>query len=354
MGECTQSIMVRTDRQLVEACLAGETQAFAALVDRYRYPVYGLCVSYTKDFDAAEDAAQEAFIASYLNLGSLPEPDGFGPWLKRIATNQCWMWGRRQRRQKPLGPEEEAFADPAPSPEEGLLRGERRRQVLSAITRLSEAQQQVVVLFYLKELTLQQIADFLEVAPQAVEQRLYRARQKLRERSLDMVAETLEGAQLPEDFTNKVVAKALAQGEQLLAEKDWTAARSAFSRITEALPDHAQAHRGLGLALEGSIRTALREPDVFGDSELVQDTFAALERAYHLGTTDDKLINAKSPPDPPVRPNRAPVIARPRHSSPAKPSHPHLDRTNPALNRRFGLSVMVPYRCYPFALIAEV
>ena len=106
LGECTHvSNTLRTDRQLIEACLAGETQAFAILVDRYRYPVFGLCVGYTKDFDAAEDAAQEAFIASYLGLGTLHEPEGFGPWLKRIAENECRMWLRRQRRQVPLGPE---------------------------------------------------------------------------------------------------------------------------------------------------------------------------------------------------------------------------------------------------------
>ncbi len=286
---------MRTDRQLVEACLAGETQAFAALVDRYRYPVYGLCVGFTKDFDAAEDAAQEAFIASYLKLGNLHEPDGFGPWVKRIAINQCRMWRRRQRRLVPLTPEQEAvLADPARSPEDSIIRREQRQQVLGAIAGLSEAQQQAVVLFYLKELTLQQIADFLEVEPQTVEQRLYRARRKLKERRLDMVAATLEGTQLPEDFTDQVVAEAVSKGEQLLSEKDWAAAKTMFSRVTEALPDHAQAHRGLGLALDGSVKAALREPKVFGNGELVQETFAALERAYHLGTADDKVVNALS------------------------------------------------------------
>ena len=50
------------DAHLVEACLEGDYRAYAALVDRYRYPVFGLCLSYVKDFDAAEDAAQEALI----------------------------------------------------------------------------------------------------------------------------------------------------------------------------------------------------------------------------------------------------------------------------------------------------
>ena len=51
------------DERLVEACLEGDARAFAVLVGRYRYPVYGLCLSYIRDFDAAEDAAQEALAA---------------------------------------------------------------------------------------------------------------------------------------------------------------------------------------------------------------------------------------------------------------------------------------------------
>ena len=67
------------DAQLVEACLEGDHRAYAVLVDRYRYPVFGLCLSYVKDFDAAEDAAQEALIAAYLKLESLPEPQKLRP-----------------------------------------------------------------------------------------------------------------------------------------------------------------------------------------------------------------------------------------------------------------------------------
>ena len=284
-----------SDRQLVAECLAGEAQAFARLVDRYRSPVYGICLGQTKDFDAAEDAAQEAFIASYLGLGRLPDPDAFGPWLKRIAVNQCRMWRRRQRRLVRLGPEAEAeVPDPAPSAEEALVKQEQRRVVMNAIAKLSEPQQQAVVLFYLKELTLQQVAGFLEVAPQTVEQRLYRARRKLKQEMVNMVSETLGEAELPEEFTEKVVAEALEQGERLLAEKDWEAARSSFGRIAEALPDHAKAHRGLGLALAGSVDTALRAPEVFDNQERVRETFNSLERAYQLGSADDQVVLALS------------------------------------------------------------
>ena len=286
---------MKDDRQLVEACLAGEVQAFAALVDRYRYPVYGICLGYTKDFDAAEDAAQEAFIASYLKLGNLPEPEAFGPWLQRIAVNQCRMWWRRQRRRTSLGEEQErALVDPAPSPEERVVEEEDRRQVLAAIAQLSEAQQQVVVLFYLRDLSLRQIADFLGASPQSVEQRLYRARLRLKEEMLDMVEKTLKGRELPEDFTDKVVAEALDRGEKLLAEKQWSSARDEFRRITDILPDHPAAQRGLALALNGTFNEELRREHIFDDEELVQETFTALRRAYDLGSCDDDLIRALS------------------------------------------------------------
>ena len=59
---------MKEDRHLVGACLRGDTRAFGALVERYRYAVYGLCLGYTRDFDAAEEAAQEALVTSFLKL----------------------------------------------------------------------------------------------------------------------------------------------------------------------------------------------------------------------------------------------------------------------------------------------
>jgi RNA polymerase sigma-70 factor (ECF subfamily) len=103
------------DAQLVKACLEGDYRAYTALVDRYRYPVFGLCLSYVRDFDAAQDAAQEALVGAYLKLESLPEPQHFGPWLRKIAANHCRMWLRHTRRQVALD-EQHTLVDPTPSP----------------------------------------------------------------------------------------------------------------------------------------------------------------------------------------------------------------------------------------------
>ena len=280
------------DAHLVEACLEGDYRAYAALVDRYRYPVFGLCLSYVKDFDAAEDAAQEALINAYLKLESLPEPQSFGPWLRTIAANYCRMWLRRQRRQVCFD-EERAPADPALSPAAQVLVRERRQQVLAAVARLSRVQQQAVVLFYLEDLSLAQIAAFLEVSVATVEQRLYRARRRLKEEMLNMVEENLQDHHLPADFTREIMAEALSRGEQLLTERSWSQARKAFNRVAAAVPDHREAHRGLALAFDGETREALKsENGHFADDRLLDDTFAALHKAYELGADDEMIIRS--------------------------------------------------------------
>jgi len=283
------------DGRLVEACLEGDRRAFAVLVDRYRYPVYGLCLSYTGDLDAAEDAAQEALISAHAALEKLPEPHRFGPWLRRIAANQCRTYLRRQRRRVALSEELEAqLVDPARNPEEKVVDREERRQVLEAIGRLSRPQQEAVMLFYLEEKPLKQVADFLEVSVQTVEQRLYRARHRLKEEWMGMVEKVLKDQQLPEGFTQKVVEEALKRGRESLEGGDWSTARREFGRITGALPEHLEASRGLAMAFNGEVREGLREARHFGDRQLLQETLAALRRAYELGADDIQVVRAIS------------------------------------------------------------
>lgn len=280
------------DAHLVEACLEGDYRAYAALVNRYRYPVFGLCLSYVKDFDAAEDAAQEALVGAYLKLESLSEPQHFGPWLRKIAANHCRMWLRRQRRQVALDEERQQLVDPAPSPAAQVLAHEHRHQTLAAVARLSRPQQQAIVLFYLEDLSLKQVATFLDVSVATVEQRLYRARLRLKEEMLNMVKENLNQHQLPEDFTREVIEEALARGEELLEERSWSQARREFARIAAALPEHPQAHRGLALAFDGEVREALNQEAHFADRQLLDDAFAALHKAYELGAYDEKIVRS--------------------------------------------------------------
>lgn len=279
------------DRDLVERSLRGEVRAFSALVDRYRYAVFGLCLGHTRDADTAEDMTQEAFIKAFLKLRELADPDRFAPWLRRMAINECRMWHRRQPDQISLNEAEvEQVAGQAPSPEDERISREVRQTVLAALGQLSEPQQQVVTLFYLEELSLDQIATFMGISLPAANQRLYRARRQLKQEMLDMVEETLGQQKLPKNFTEEVVTTALQRGRQLLEEKRWPEAKAEFRKVVSAIPGHLDAQRGLALALDGQVHAMLKGEQQPLDEKLLQEALVAHEEAYRLGARDKETI----------------------------------------------------------------
>jgi len=91
----------RTDRQLVEVCLAGNRDAFAELVRRHQDSVFGLAVGMTRNREDAADMAQEAFIRAYGKLEQYNPGYAFKPWVLRICANQTKnLFRKRTRRRK--------------------------------------------------------------------------------------------------------------------------------------------------------------------------------------------------------------------------------------------------------------
>ena len=275
------------DSDLVEASLGGDVQAFARLVERYRYAVFGLCLNYTRDFDAAEDAAQEAFIKAFLKLRNLEAGDRFAPWLRQIAVNECRM-GYRRRAEPLTECVEKTLVSPAGTPEDEAIAVEGRRTVLTALGTLSDEQQQLITLFYLEGLSQKEIAAFLDLAPQAVNQRLYRARNQLRKEMLNMVEEILGGRKLPDGFTDEVIRTALGRGRGLLKEQRWTEAKAQFRKVTSTVRENPDAQRGLARALEGEVHAMMRGEVEDIDNKLLQEALAAHEEAFRLGARDEE------------------------------------------------------------------
>ena len=79
--------MAQTDAQLVDMSLNGDKKAFGTLVDRYHRRVCGIAFSQLRNFQDAEDAAQETFIAAYRSLPKLASADKFVIRMKRCRPN---------------------------------------------------------------------------------------------------------------------------------------------------------------------------------------------------------------------------------------------------------------------------
>ncbi len=124
------------------------------------------------DAAAAEDIAQEAFLAAVDALDRFDRRRPFGPWLHRIVLNRAIDWGRREALRRSAA-DPEALAEPAPEPPGGS-------ELMPALAELPAEQRAVVVLRYLLEYTPGEIARMLELPRGTVNSRLRRGLDRLR------------------------------------------------------------------------------------------------------------------------------------------------------------------------------
>jgi RNA polymerase sigma-70 factor, ECF subfamily len=171
-----------SDSQLVQRALGGDLNAFEALYDRYSESVFRSIQAVVRDRAAAEDLLQECFVRAYRNLHRVDQTvDSLAPWLHRIALNLAYS---RVSRRKPLLPGWEVMANILASsrlaPDNLAEDAELQQAVWDAIESLDDKYRLVIVLYYLQELSLGEIAERLEVPTGTVKSRLFYARQLLR------------------------------------------------------------------------------------------------------------------------------------------------------------------------------
>jgi RNA polymerase sigma-70 factor (ECF subfamily) len=128
------------------------------------------------DAAAAEDIAQESFLAAVRALDRFDRRRPFGPWLHRIVVNRAIDWGRTRalRRELDLA----GVAEPAAAERAG---GERAEEIAGALGSLAPEQRAVIVLRYLLDYTPGEIADLLDLPRGTVNSRLRRGLDRLGE-----------------------------------------------------------------------------------------------------------------------------------------------------------------------------
>lgn len=174
-----------TDRALVDAVIAGDDEAFRALVDREKANVIGLCLRVLRDPLEAEDVAQEAFIQAYRALPTFRGDGPFGAWLGRIAMRMAVARLRRPGELRADPTREEGWLIDAAQgidPQQATLDGERRAQVREAISTLPERQRRIVAMRFYGDMSLDEISSATGAPLGTVKSRLHRALATLRGR----------------------------------------------------------------------------------------------------------------------------------------------------------------------------
>lgn len=160
----------RSEHALIGGALAGSEADLAALFRRFWPRAYRTAFLIVRDHAAAEDIAQEAFLAAIRRLDRFDRRRRFEPWLAAIVANRAidWTRARASRRESTAG-EIVELASPADPP-----MGRYSQEVLAAIGALSPEHRAVVVLRYVLEYSPGEIARVLELPRGTVNSRLRR------------------------------------------------------------------------------------------------------------------------------------------------------------------------------------
>lgn len=163
-----------TERRLVQKAQRGSQAALAELYEQHWERAHRAAYLVVHDAAAAEDIAQDAFLAAVDALDDFDRRRPFGPWLHRIVINRAIDWGRREALRRSAG-DPEALAEPAATDEQ--VGGE----LMPALAQLPTEQRAVVVLRYLLGYTPGEIAGMLDLPRGTVNSRLRRGLDRLRD-----------------------------------------------------------------------------------------------------------------------------------------------------------------------------
>ncbi|HEX9968462.1 MAG TPA: RNA polymerase sigma factor [Solirubrobacterales bacterium] len=165
--------MPEHERRLVREAQAGSSEALTALYDAHWPRAHRAAYLVVHDAAAAEDIAQDAFLAAVDALDRFDRRRPFGPWLHRIVVNRAIDWSRREALRRGGGTDG-AEPEAPPARPDGI--GD---EVMAALAQLPAEQRAVVVLRYLLDYTPGETARLLELPRGTVNSRLRRALDRL-------------------------------------------------------------------------------------------------------------------------------------------------------------------------------
>jgi RNA polymerase sigma-70 factor (ECF subfamily) len=162
----------RDERAWVRGAQAGSVADLEALFREHWPRAYRAAYLVVHDRAAAEDIAQEAFLAAVRALDRFDRRRPFGPWLHRIVVNRAIDWARARTLRAEVG--DERALDAASGPPEGENPGELSAGIVQALASLSPEHRAVIVLRYLMDYTPGEIGELLDVPRGTVNSRLRR------------------------------------------------------------------------------------------------------------------------------------------------------------------------------------
>lgn len=175
-----------SDIELIEQTLGGNQAAYADLVKRHQRFVFTLALRFAKGREDAEEIAQDTFIKAYRNLQSFQQQSKFSTWLYSIVYTTAMTFLRKKKMDTSSIDDENVYIQL--ENQHGSFdnnyaeKKSRSYYVNQAISQLLPDDATIITLFYQGEQSLEEIAAALNMEPNTVKVKLFRARQRLKEK----------------------------------------------------------------------------------------------------------------------------------------------------------------------------
>jgi RNA polymerase sigma-70 factor (ECF subfamily) len=169
-----------TEAQIIEACQAGDRDAFRWLFERYKDRVYSIAYHFSNNEAMARDVTQQVFLKLFTVIAQFRRDAEFATWLYRIVANACTDEQRKRRRFVPFDPKMEAsHVTTRSAPEDAIHRRQVAASVREAIAALSPKLRLPILLKYVEGLSYEEIAAALNCSIGTVSSRLNRGHKQL-------------------------------------------------------------------------------------------------------------------------------------------------------------------------------
>ena len=166
------------EEQMIQDVLNGKTGSFRWIIERYQRPVIQMIFNMVQNRHAAEDIAQEVFIAVYQKLSTFDvHRSKFSTWLFTIARNKCINYLRKKKESASIGSRDIPLSS---NPDTEACNEEFLQQMDDALNRLPAKQKRAFMLAEFENLPYEEIAQVECVSIGTVRSRIHRAKKKLR------------------------------------------------------------------------------------------------------------------------------------------------------------------------------
>lgn len=174
-------VVAEREQLPVPQARSGDPAAWDILFKRYQLPLYVYVFELVHDEQTSLDVVQETFIAAARHIGSLRDDDKFGSWMFGIAHQKCVQRWRKQSRDKiwrdELGGMPLEFEN---DPSELLIREEQEAEFMKLLDQLPSPQRSVLLLHFVEEFSLEEIAGITDSQVGTVKSRMHYAKRALR------------------------------------------------------------------------------------------------------------------------------------------------------------------------------